>query len=786
MRKPRAAGPAQVTAPMPGKIVRVLAAPGEDVASGAGPARDGSHEDGERAARPARRAACARCWSREGQAVETGALLRGPGVARAPHDPHVTRRGCCFVLASCWPRARCVAARSRRRPRAAWRARLSGRSSTATSRRATYAIALFPLEAEVRDLRVAGDTPGAEPFLEVPRVVAAPALRPALGAAARARARCASKARASASTRSRRAATTSRRWAAEAAAAAELRIRRLVIEGGEFIARPPTRAAGARPARRSRAAWPRAAPARCSADASRSGPGTLRFGTGPDAAASQTEMRPPARRPAAHRRSGRTCARREPTSPTTGSSSCGPRPQRRVLRSRGPVDLEHARPPRHAHRLRHQGRRALRRARPRSTAPASRLADALAGARRRVRRRSPSRAIRGQLAWDESGVHAARAGRRGARRRGPLRPRGAARALATSRLAATLRGADAEAAGCAAIFDIGPPSWSVRGHRRDRAHLAAGRIPRACPARSGLDLEPRADGRTPLSGRFEWRAEDGVQLIENADLHTPATTPGCRAASSWTTAPTCASTARARDLAETDELLARLRRALGVAGSRAGRLRGRGRVPRHAGAARCASPVFEGRFAGRDVGYLGVVWGGARWSGVADPGRACARRRSCCARPAASSARGVRWRRAYCGEKDGARRARAAPRLARRGPHEAPGLGPRARGAAHRRVRRYRPAQRARGTARCRAPRAATTACRSSDLDVAARLREAVTEVTSGAPAVGGGTADVRGHAHRRRDLRRPAGRAGGGRGRAVAARLGRSSACGGPRVGRR
>ena len=69
-----AAGPARVKAPMPGKIVRVLVAPGQAGAGRAGPGGDGSHEDGERAQRAARRAGRG-VHVREGQAVETGALL---------------------------------------------------------------------------------------------------------------------------------------------------------------------------------------------------------------------------------------------------------------------------------------------------------------------------------------------------------------------------------------------------------------------------------------------------------------------------------------------------------------------------------------------------------------------------------------------------------------------------------------------------------------------------------------------------------------------------------------
>ena len=73
------------------------------------------------------------------------------------------------------------------------------------------------------------------------------------------------------------------------------------------------------------------------------------------------------------------------------------------------------------------------------------------------------------------------------------------------------------------------------------------------------------------------------------------------------------------DLLATDELLLRVRRALGNAEAQAlgftgaGLFRGRWRGT-------LGAPVFEGRFSGRDVGYAGVVWGKAEWAGSADIG----------------------------------------------------------------------------------------------------------------------------------------------------------------------
>jgi hypothetical protein len=133
----------------------------------------------------------------------------------------------------------------------------------------------------------------------------------------------------------------------------------------------------------------------------------------------------------------------------------------------------------------------------------------------------------------------------------------------------------------------------------------------------GVDLAERADGRYPLSGRLDWRAEDGRQTYERAVLRGP----GMRGRVSGEVA----ADDRARlevegetdDLAATEAVLTRVRRALGnpeaqPAGfSGAGTFEGlwRGTV---------SWPVFEGRFEGRNVGYLGVDWGLADWKGVLD------------------------------------------------------------------------------------------------------------------------------------------------------------------------
>ncbi|HEY7516017.1 MAG TPA: hypothetical protein VIC87_16125, partial [Vicinamibacteria bacterium] len=133
-----------------------------------------------------------------------------------------------------------------------------------------------------------------------------------------------------------------------------------------------------------------------------------------------------------------------------------------------------------------------------------------------------------------------------------------------------------------------------------------------------LDLAAGGDGRTPLSGRFDWTAEDGVQTVRKADLRTPEGRALLEGRVDAEDRTDLAVTADSSDLAATDDLLTRLRRAIGNAeaqkagfsgeGSFQGRWRGTLDVP-----------VFEGRSSGRNVGYRGVDWGRAEWVGSADP-----------------------------------------------------------------------------------------------------------------------------------------------------------------------
>lgn len=180
----------------------------------------------------------------------------------------------------------------------------------------------------------------------------------------------------------------------------------------------------------------------------------------------------------------------------------------------------------------------------------------------------------------------------------------------------TYQAVDAEQA-FAWIFDIGVPGVAATATGDVSLRWPKGRF-RALSGQVAFDMTSTADGRTPLSGHVEWRGEDGIQLVEKADLRTPATRARVAGRIGLDERVDLAVDGESTDLAATDDLLTRLRRALGAAEavpagfSGSGVFRGRWRGT-------LTEPVFEGRFSGQDVGYLGVTWGRAEWAGVLDP-----------------------------------------------------------------------------------------------------------------------------------------------------------------------
>jgi len=135
--------------------------------------------------------------------------------------------------------------------------------------------------------------------------------------------------------------------------------------------------------------------------------------------------------------------------------------------------------------------------------------------------------------------------------------------------------------------------------------------------RLALAFAERPDGRLPLAGRLDWRAEAGLQRYELLEL----TGQGLAARVSGEVD----AEERARlelafeteDLAATDTALVRIRRALGNPEAQAAGFSGAGRFRGRWGGT-LDWPVFDGRFEGSELGYGGVQWGEAAWTGSFD------------------------------------------------------------------------------------------------------------------------------------------------------------------------
>jgi len=141
--------------------------------------------------------------------------------------------------------------------------------------------------------------------------------------------------------------------------------------------------------------------------------------------------------------------------------------------------------------------------------------------------------------------------------------------------------------------------------------------PRALSGRIAADLAERDDGRYPLAGRFDWSALAGRQAYERVDVRGPGLRASVTGEVDADERARLAIDGDTDDIAQTDALFVRLRRALGNPEAQAAGLAGRG-----AFRGRCrgtlAWPVFEGRFSGDALRYAGADWGHAEWTGVLD------------------------------------------------------------------------------------------------------------------------------------------------------------------------
>jgi translocation and assembly module TamB len=133
----------------------------------------------------------------------------------------------------------------------------------------------------------------------------------------------------------------------------------------------------------------------------------------------------------------------------------------------------------------------------------------------------------------------------------------------------------------------------------------------------GVDLAERPDGRFPLAGRLDWRAQDGSQTYERAVLDGPGIDARVTGDVAEDDRADLAIDGEAQDLARAEAVLTRVRRALGNPEAHPAGFTGAGRFRGRWGGT-IDWPVFEGRFEGEDIAYAGVSWGGAEWTGTFD------------------------------------------------------------------------------------------------------------------------------------------------------------------------
>jgi len=187
---------------------------------------------------------------------------------------------------------------------------------------------------------------------------------------------------------------------------------------------------------------------------------------------------------------------------------------------------------------------------------------------------------------------------------------------APTRLSATYKGVDAEGA-VRAIFDLGPIGLASSATGVAELTWPRGRT-RALSGRITFDLADRSDARPPVHGRFEWQATNGHQEVRQATLQSANMGLHVTGAIDQRNRMDLALEGDSSDLAWTDDVGVRLRRALGNAESRVLGFSGRGSFK-----GRCrgtlSAPVFDGTFSGRDFGFMGVRWGRAEWVGSASP-----------------------------------------------------------------------------------------------------------------------------------------------------------------------
>jgi hypothetical protein len=154
---------------------------------------------------------------------------------------------------------------------------------------------------------------------------------------------------------------------------------------------------------------------------------------------------------------------------------------------------------------------------------------------------------------------------------------------------------------------------------KGRNRLVSGRV--------DVDLATRAERGTPVSGRVEWNAEDGVQTYERADVQAPGMRARVAGRIEVDDRADLSIEGQTSDLAATEDLFTRVRRALGNAEAHSTGFAGSGSF-RGKWVGTTQLPIFQGRFTGPDVRYSGIDWGRATWVGTFDTGAAAVDSRS--------------------------------------------------------------------------------------------------------------------------------------------------------------
>jgi hypothetical protein len=144
--------------------------------------------------------------------------------------------------------------------------------------------------------------------------------------------------------------------------------------------------------------------------------------------------------------------------------------------------------------------------------------------------------------------------------------------------------------------------------------------PRAISGRLGVDLAERADGRFAVAGRLDWSALAGLQSYERLELQGQGMRGRVTGEVDATENADLAVEGQTADIAATDALLMRVRRALGSPEAQLAGFSGSGSFRGHWGGT-LSWPLLEGRLSGVHVGYVGVDWGRAEWSGSYDSAR---------------------------------------------------------------------------------------------------------------------------------------------------------------------